>query len=90
MQKDVNDVSHSYRITCDIGAVSLFENREQLYIKAIKHNNHNKKKKKKKKKKKGNNHTTTTTTTTTILGKLHERDVDAFKVQVNRFTPKRD
>ena len=35
----IKGYSHSFRITCDMNAVSLLESREQRYIKAINNNN---------------------------------------------------
>ena len=49
----IKGYSHSFRITCDMCAVSLLESREQRCIKAVNNNNNLKKKKKKKKKNTG-------------------------------------
>ena len=40
-KRAIKGYSHSFRITCDMSAVSLLESREQRYRKAIYHNNNN-------------------------------------------------
>ena len=40
-KRAVKRYSHSFRIRCDMSAVSLLESREQSYRKAINHNNNN-------------------------------------------------